>query len=650
MNKKLLWVAMFAAAGLAGCNDGKDGPQGPQGPQGPTGPVGPGVTPPVAEIINDTNVNIIGYELGDNVISFEFQVTNEEGLAVDKLNRAYAKVASVQDGGLGTPRDGGTGYYSHKEGRYGPEMTEGATLEQTETGIYKFTTPISVTPDMDAHISLRVGGDVIPSTPYLIVRTSEAFAKTTTDSGCFTCHESFNENNPDWYYGAHANDYMGEYSNLFDDKEGQVAFVDSCMNCHNQITKSPKDDNGDYVPGVGGYATNTMQKIGHVNHKEFVAGFDGLNCTSCHVDQAITMPEGGRGCSDCHSSMGSSSFAADADYRAIHEAKHIDKRKQLLQDNAFSVEVIQNRKGEWCNYVTAKPGVDLQTMYENNEFYLSTYLHSYDADNKLFVNRALHNRTAPKTVEFEPSRNVMAICWIAEEYFNDDRELQPAEPGAWLPGYDLAGSVRLTWTDVTGDGKNVMVHANSHEIRNVMSDESCTGCHNAAHTLEDIFMYDKGDGTAKTKPHATYGGLSEGGLGCIACHNSGMTRGESAGWGPMIHDFHFGAKAKERGAFDSTKASADKLDGANCKACHSDGVDLNDVPAFYMLVKNSGSKAPISANCTSCHTSDSAKAHVELNGGDLNSSSDNTVEAQESCAVCHAEGKSFGIDKFHNVN
>ena len=73
-----------------------------------------------------------------------------------------------------------------------------------------------------------------------------------------------------------------------------------------------------------------------------------------------------------------------------------------------------------------------------------------------------------------------------------------------------------------------------------------------------------------------------------------MTRGVSAGFGPMIHDFHFGAKAKERADFErssgqiSTRslASAEKLNGANCKACHSNGtIDLDQVPAFTMMTK-----------------------------------------------------------------
>jgi hypothetical protein len=49
-------------------------------------------------------------------------------------------------------------------------------------------------------------------------------------------------------------------------------------------------------------------------------------------------------------------------------------------------------------------------------------------------------------------------------------------------------------------------------------------------------------------------------------------------------------------------------------------------------------EAPTSAACTGCHTSVAAQAHTILN---------TTMGGLESCAVCHAAGKSVGVDKVH---
>ncbi|GLS85004.1 hypothetical protein [Paraferrimonas haliotis] len=167
MNKKLLWAAMFSAVALAGCN-GKDGAQGPQGPEGPEGPEGPGTNPPVAETFEVVNAQFANLELGDNQLSVEFELTNENDHVITQLKRVRAYVARVQDGGLGASHNGGYGYVN------GDDTTEGASLEQTEDGMYKFTTPIALSDSQDPQIIVRLGGgtDGIPSQRPLVLRTS----------------------------------------------------------------------------------------------------------------------------------------------------------------------------------------------------------------------------------------------------------------------------------------------------------------------------------------------------------------------------------------------------------------------------------------------------------------------------------------------
>ncbi|MEE2026477.1 hypothetical protein DIKCMJMK_00327 [Shewanella oneidensis] len=67
------------------------------------------------------------------------------------------------------------------------------------------------------------------------------------------------------------------------------------------------------------------------------------------------------------------------------------------------------------------------------------------------------------------------------------------------------------------------------ERRTVVSDNSCTTCHN--------------DATAFHKN----GAFNEGGKACIACHDNGMERTSAtlgAGFGPMVHSWHWGEGAK----------------------------------------------------------------------------------------------------------
>jgi predicted CXXCH cytochrome family protein len=47
---------------------------------------------------------------------------------------------------------------------------------------------------------------------------------------------------------------------------------------------------------------------------------------------------------------------------------------------------------------------------------------------------------------------------------------------------------------------------------------------------------------------------------------------------------------------------------------------------------------PVTGACTSCHGSAAAQAHAAVN---------TTSNGAEACAVCHAAGRSVGIDSVH---
>ncbi len=85
--------------------------------------------------------------------------------------------------------------------------------------------------------------------------------------------------------------------------------------------------------------------------------------------------------------------------------------------------------------------------------------------------------------------------------------------------------------------------------------------------------------------------------------------------------------------------------------CHDD--DSQELPlakgilaTLFQVIDDTGATVaadeyswpPITAACMSCHDSDAAIAHAQLN---------TTSDATESCDVCHAEGTEFDAAKEH---
>ncbi|TKB48686.1 OmcA/MtrC family decaheme c-type cytochrome [Ferrimonas sediminicola] len=104
---------------------------------------------------------------------------------------------------------------------------------------------------------------------------------------------------------------------------------------------------------------------------------------------------------------------------------------------------------------------------------------------------------------------------------------------------------------------------------------------------------------------------------------------------------------------------------SDCQACHSEGVSLFTANGTLASGKDaialsldpfgnpvSGYISPVSESCRSCHVhnNDAAKAHFVANGATLTDApAGSAAEVSiESCGVCHAEGKTYGIDTVHS--
>ena len=56
---------------------------------------------------------------------------------------------------------------------------------------------------------------------------------------------------------------------------------------------------------------------------------------------------------------------------------------------------------------------------------------------------------------------------------------------------------------------------------------------------------------------------------------------------------------------------------------------------------------PYAGACVSCHDNAAVKAHIRLNGGQLEVPRSTASPANESCAVCHGTGAEFDTVKVH---
>jgi OmcA/MtrC family decaheme c-type cytochrome len=119
---------------------------------------------------------------------------------------------------------------------------------------------------------------------------------------------------------------------------------------------------------------------------------------------------------------------------------------------------------------------------------------------------------------------------------------------------------------------------------------------------------------------------------CTFCHNPNLTEGTPAvSWNypNMIHRYHRAEETRYPGNL------------ANCSQCHEGNSHQLPLDAGLLWTKNGEAPytpvPPVTNACTSCHTSESAWSHAATN----------TTKVGESCAVCHAEGKSAAVGKVH---
>ncbi|WP_172588304.1 multiheme c-type cytochrome [Shewanella xiamenensis] len=692
-SKKLAYVVALALTGaLVGCgSDGKDGVDGAPGTPGTPGTPGEPWVPPPVTSSTVTNVKVLNYSFGEGNITYEFKITDENGNLINGLKNAEAKVAALTDKGFinnrneadKTDASGNPVKDNVNIGGAATQATEGALLTSLGDGHYSFKAPMKgVNAGTEGIVWLRVGGNAetgIARSAPLVVNKPEGTHSTTTDS-CYSCHVDYSTSPR-----RHA-------SYVATGMDSEVTFVEGCLVCHGSVSFAAKNAEGF---SIGGYATNTLSKIGHINHQKFTKDFSVMNCSSCHVEAPTNISVSGPGCIDCHNTGGVPGAIVPsngADVRPMHEGKTGITERQALRakyklelSTPVKVDDISTKTDHyaptgaasavtapgWCTTLTVKDtDGNIFSIKDNFNYsnplvfdakkpivYAGAYLHSYEKNS--LVGRP-GNRTnyyygynadgtknichlltdiSPVNANYVYSARVTFSTAGWMEY--DGNQRYQSNGSLRANGYDGSMGVSFTaYSDVVDPATATKVSA--FERRTVVSDNSCTTCHN--------------DATAFHKN----GAFDEGGKACVACHDNGMARTSAtlgAGFGPMVHSWHWGngANVGEMKA-DGTQAKTANGAGAinpvtSCVACHETAIDLNKIPNQYILEPGSKMTSPVTANCYACHTGDAVKAHMASNGGEISVPAVGDWFKQptgEACAVCHNTGSSSGIDKYHN--
>jgi OmcA/MtrC family decaheme c-type cytochrome len=322
-------------------------------------------------------------------------------------------------------------------------------------------------------------------------------------------------------------------------------------------------------------------------------------------------------------------------------------------------------------------------------------------------NAAYDIHTAPEwtTCTFGASRLAIDVAWSTTDYTNTGSGANPAQPIGMNPLNDCGGNSTtvdnqvFTVTStvaipanavgsaaVTIDGHpavdidgtieripvtNVVSYAPITDAaavprRNAVAIEKCQDCHNS------LAMH----GNNRTDNIEV----------CVTCHNPNTTDArrrnppctDTLGTDDvpvdmkrMIHQLHGFNKSGVPYDVCGFGNSPHTFDFAypghlnNCEGCHQPGGYYPVDPAAVLGTTVSVGAdlasplddvviSPNAAVCSSCHTSDLARSHMEQNGGDFAASkaADSTLISSgvETCSICHDAGRSADVGEVHGVS
>jgi hypothetical protein len=165
-----------------------------------------------------------------------------------------------------------------------------------------------------------------------------------------------------------------------------------------------------------------------------------------------------------------------------------------------------------------------------------------------------------------------------------------------------------------------------HQI--LSSSATCNACHN------DVLFHGGGRRGADT---------------CLTCHSiSGTmsslipTGSQPVEFRQMLHKIHMGEELPDAATYPfATEGAFPAMPGGpeQCVKCH--GNDSWEVPAARECDEASVPVRIWGVSCGSCHSSDAAHAHIDVQ---------TSMSGYESCEVCHGNDKEWNTQKMHTVH
>ncbi|GAA4879247.1 decaheme c-type cytochrome MtrF [Ferrimonas pelagia] len=645
----LLALAVLA---IAGCDNGDDGADGNPGPD----------TPPPAQEVTELNVELREWRIeASGQIFIDFLVTNQDDEGVIGLPSATLLAAQLLPTGF-------TGAGNSTEWRFlGSETCDTATSCAGEwidlaNGFYRYTTGMTVndrddvtySADATQRIVLKLGGDSLSgSTVTLpVVNESVDFTPNGTEplytrelvasAACDSCHTELASIK-----------HGGSYTEM-----------ETCVTCHsaNRISNP----------------LNVMSGLAHRFHADSeLAQF--TNCESCHTQEPALanadnwiMNPSQLACGTCHtaidfpSGQGHPAQADNSNCAACHNPDWTrDAHLMTAQQDAlsrFAVDVVSTTLDPATSSLAVVIGV---TDPQTGDNYDSPDQLAFLDDLRIYANWGTSfdysTRSAPsvRPTDVTPDANV------------GDGQYQYTISGLTIPadtdtdGGAVAVQGRVcvsdsALVDCDATTAQTVAIASSTDFftaealgdamarRTVVNNETCGSCH----------------GDQKLNFHGTRNDLEQ---QCQLCHNANMAAdatavnqsASSANYSHMVHAIHTGL----REGYEDIVYPAPVGD---CRQCHIQSTDgdsfalpiANGVPAMAVTETNADGDvisttftSITAATCSVCHSSDTAKLHMEQQGALFNVgvSPVGTGLPTESCEVCHGPGRSADVAPSHGL-
>jgi OmcA/MtrC family decaheme c-type cytochrome len=141
---------------------------------------------------------------------------------------------------------------------------------------------------------------------------------------------------------------------------------------------------------------------------------------------------------------------------------------------------------------------------------------------------------------------------------------------------------------------------------------------------------------------------------CVTCHNGDLASAEGSHSVSLVYLGH--AIHAARGDFAEVTFPGRV---SNCLTCHEEGTyyggrsearAISTVPNDPAFWNDDVATSTTAYACSTCHSSDSARNHMSQNGGLFDAAKTQPQLGQETCEICHGEGRIADVAEVHNLD